>query len=322
MSKKQSPDDLLWISMPFPKRGFPEIFTKVAHPMKNSSTSEQVQLAARKLFKGVAPERQEELKELWSTYQPRFNILTDAGPEPRFVMGAGLYREVIFNHRALRAFWLAAFIAWEGYLQVFEVATDGSASFERFDNMVKTFFLILKEDDPLSVDLPPGVSEPGNYPDAGKYPQERVAAELATFATGWALLHEIRHLIHQQDGTGAGQDDAAEKHHEEELSCDEYATAFILDGVIEYANQEDVNADSVRLKRELGIYFAMFAMTLISAGKWSSSNSHPEMQARIDAVTKSMGGSGTRVSDAIAHSVFVGLWRSWPDAPGPFKSTK
>lgn len=287
--------------------------------MDNDARSDQeVQEAARRLFEGVVPERSEDLRALWNQYQPRFNLLTDAGPEGLFVMGAGLYREVVFNQRALRAFWLASFIAWEGYLKVHEVATAGEANFDRFNDMIDVFLLVLVASDPLDVELPEGVSEPGLYPDPNKYPQERAAAELATFAAGWAFLHEVRHLKHQQDGTSAAHDAPARDQHKEELSCDEYATTFILDGVDQYAGEQGVDTDKVRQKRELGVYFAMFAMTLIGAGRWNASDSHPAMQARIDAAIQQMGGSGTRMSDAIAHAAFAGLWLRWPDAPGPF----
>jgi len=287
----------------------------------DARSDDEIQLAARHLFEGVVPERSAELIALWKQYQPKFHLLSDDGPDGMFVMAAGRYRDVAFNHRALRAFWLAAFIAWEGYLRVHEVATNGSADFDRFDDMVNLYARILAEEDPSSVPLPQGVSEPGHYTDAKQSPQERAAAELATFATGWAFLHEIRHIKHQQEGTGAAPDDPVEKHHEEELSCDEYATTFILDGVDQYAQTENVDSEKVRQKRELGIYFAQFAMTLIGAGYWDASDTHPAMQKRIDATIKLMGGSGTRMSDAVAHAAFAALWRKWPDAPGPFRAS-
>ena len=197
----------------------------------DTRSDDEIQLAARCLFEGVVPERSAELIALWEQYQPKFHLRSDAG----VVMAGGLYRDVEFNHRALRAFWLAAFIAWEGYMRVHEEMTNGSADFDRFDDMVDIFSRILDEEDPSSVLLPQGVSEPGHYPDAKQYPQEKAAADLATFATGWAFLHEIRHIKHQQDGTGAASGDPAKKFHEEEFSCDEYATTFILDGVDQYA---------------------------------------------------------------------------------------
>jgi hypothetical protein len=130
----------------------------------------------------------------------------------------------------------------------------------------------------------------------------------------------VRHLKHQQDGTGAAIGDPPEKLRAEELSCDNYATTFLLYRVDEYASAENVPTEKVRQKREIGIYFALFAMTLIGAGHWDESESHPAMEARINAVMKEMGSDGTRASDAIAHLAFVALWALCPDAPGPFKT--
>ena len=285
----------------------------------NVRSDAEVQKAAQNLFEGVVPERHHELSALWARYSPRFNLLTDAGPDGLFVLDAGLYREVRFNHRAMRAFWLAAYIAWEGYERIHELVTTDAANFDRFNEMVEIFFRLLKEDDPTSVKLPAGVPEPGVYPDRDDHTFGRAAAELATFAAGWAMLHEILHLQHQQEGTGTGPDALAADQHAEELSCDEFATTFILERVNEYALSQSVSADQVRQKRQLGIYFAMFAMTLIGAGHWEPSDSHPAMQARIDAAIKQMGNTGTAMSDAVAHAAFAGLWRQWPDAPGPFK---
>ena len=136
----------------------------------------EIQLAAKQVFEGVAPERAADLNALWERYNPKFHLLPDAGPDGLFVMEGGRFRDVAFNHRALRAFWLGSFIAWEGYLWTHEHVSGRTASFDRFESMVATFHQILTEEDPLSVALPTGVPEPGNYPDAQMYPHERVAS--------------------------------------------------------------------------------------------------------------------------------------------------
>jgi hypothetical protein len=50
----------------------------------------------------------------------------------------------------------------------------------------------------------------------------------------------------------------------EELSCDEFATRFLLQHVDLCARHESVELELVRQKRQLAIYFALFAMTLIA----------------------------------------------------------
>lgn len=282
----------------------------------------KIQVAAQNILVGVAPERSQELSEFWGKYSPRFNLLTDTNPEGTFILDAGCYRDVRFNHRAMRAFWLASFIAWEGFERIHETATMNIADFSRFEEMIKIFFRILEADDTESINLPAGVPEPGHYPNADEGPSKRAVAELATFATGWALLHEVRHLQHQQEGTGAELQAQIGENHAEELSCDEFATRYILDKVDDYSHNHSVSVEQVRHKRQLGIYFAMFAMTLIGAEHWESSDSHPPMQMRIDAAITQMGTTGTAMPDAVAHAAFAALWNRWPDAPGPFKTTE
>jgi hypothetical protein len=217
----------------------------------NWRNDERVQDAAKQLFAGVLPEREAELIDFWQRYNPRFNLLLDKSPHGLFVMAGGRYREVIFNHRALRAFWLASFIAWEGYQSIHTAITAGTYDLTRFDSMIDVFNRILVADDPLTIGLPLGVPEPGIYPDKATDVKGRVAAELATFAVGWAFLHEIRHLQHQQDGTSAGPNAPSEARHNEEFSCDEFATKFMLETVSNYASDTGEDAERVRQKREL-----------------------------------------------------------------------
>lgn len=283
---------------------------------------EQVQDAAKELFAGVIPERSTELNDLWQRYNPRFNLLLDKSPDGLFVMAAGRYREVIFNHRALRVFWLASFIAWEGFQAIHTTITTGNHDLTRFDEMIEVFNKIMKADDPLAISLPAGVPEPGTYPEISDDAAARAAAELATFAVGWAFLHEISHLKHQQDGTSAGSNTDPKARHQEEFSCDEFATKFMLETIADYASNTGESVEEVRRKRELGIYFALFAMTLIVSERWGSSKSHPAVQERIDAVINLMDGDKPRLSDAIAHVAFGALWERWPAAPGPFKKTR
>ena len=283
----------------------------------------EVQNVVRNLFIGVAPERQPELSDLWKKYTPRFNILADTGPDGNFVFDAGAYRDVRINNRAMRTFWLASFIAWEGYRVIAESSDVDNVDLTRFQQMIDCFFRILNEDNPDTVPLPDGIPDPGIFPDKQKDTQMRAAAELAIFAGGWALLHEVRHIQHQQDGTGAVQTDPPEKWRDEELSCDHYATHFLLDKVDEYvaAPEERDDLELVRQKREIGIYFALFAMVLINTDHWHETDTHPAMERRISEVMREMKADGSRRADDIAHKAFEALWKIFPDAPGPFKSS-
>lgn len=277
---------------------------------------EEVQQVARNLFLGVAPERSQELEELWHRYKPRFNFIEEISPDGAFVMCAGAYREVCFDLRSTRAFWLAAFIAWEGYRSINESM---GCNMLRFREMLDCFNKMRYADDLLIVALPKGVPEPGVYEDGALPEKVRVAVELANIAIGWALLHEVRHIKHQQDGTSAAGNASSVERRAEELSCDEFATRFILDQVEAYARSANVPVLAVKLKREIGIYFGAFALTLIAKDCWGESDTHPAVQTRIDAIVQQIGNHSTRMSDAIAHAAHAALWSIWPDAPGPFK---
>lgn len=278
---------------------------------------EQVQNAIRSLFEGGAPERVSDLASLWQLLSPKFQLTPDLHEGERLVMDAGAYRYVRFNHRVVRAFWLGAFAAWEGYRAVVE-DFPSQPDLSRFRTLLAAFSVALESDAPALEPLPQGVPEPGTYVDRNEHGQARAAAELATIATCWALLHEVRHIKHQQEGTGADSHvaDPAEWR-TEELSCDRFATEFLLDNAGDYAGQCGVDAALVMQKRQLSIYFALFTMTLLADGRWHESDSHPSIQARMDAVQSVMAARRSEVAEAIAHVAFAALRFVLPEAPAP-----
>lgn len=286
-----------------------EMFTQ--SPARND---EAVQFAVKNMFLGAAPEREKELVQLWDQNQLRFNLLPDDGRDGQFVMDAGAYRDVRFNHRALRAFWVATFAAWEGYRACSESSTDLTS----FASLLNCVSEIMNSDDPTMIPLPPGVPEPGSFVDAAINPQARAAAELAVFATGWALLHEVRHVQHQRSGSSAAHDSSTEDKHTEELSCDEFATKFILDCVPIYARDNNVSVLQVGQKRQAGVHFGLFALTIIGRDCWSGSDSHPSIQDRIDHAWRQMNSQDLNLIAALLSvGAFHSLKQIWPDAPCP-----
>jgi hypothetical protein len=236
----------------------------------------------------------------------------------RFILDAGCYRDVRFNHRVVRAFWLAAYIAWEGYRAIAESPLD-AIDLGRFGALLAAFDAVLSSDRSYEEPLPPGVAEPGFFPDKENDPEGRAIAELATIAVGWALLHEVRHIRHQQECTSADPyDEDPTERRAEELSCDAYAVEFLLQQVDRYAAAENVDPAEVARKRQLGIYFALFALTLVAKDNWGASQTHPAVQSRIDAARLAMAAQRSEIADAIAYSAFAALRKFWPSAPGPF----
>jgi hypothetical protein len=170
-----------------------------------------------------------------------------------------------------------------------------------------------------AVPMPPGVPEPGIYADGALDRQARSAADLASLATGWVMLHEIRHIQHQQEGTSAPQGAARDTIHLEELSCDAFATTYMFERAEDYAEAEGVEAHRVHEKRQIGVYFAFFAIVFICAGRWAESNTHPALQTRIDRVVDQMSPWRTDVADVIACTAFQALRSRWPSSPRPAK---
>lgn len=68
-----------------------------------------------------------------------------------------------------------------------------------------------------------------------------------------------------------------------------------------------MNPVAVRRKRELGIYFALFAMTLTAQDRWEAFRSHPAVQTRIDAARALMGHRREEVAEAVATVAFATL---------------
>lgn len=126
----------------------------------------------------------------------------------------------------------------------------------------------------------------------------------------------MRHLKHQQDGDAVDsyEEDPTQRRNEE-LSCDAFATKFLLDQLGAYAQRENVSPNLVRRKRELGIYFALFAMTLMARDKWGASQTHLSIQARVDAVHALMGSQRDEVAEVIASVAFATLHELMPGSP-------
>lgn len=287
--------------------------------MNEVRDDKMVQEAAKQLFFGSAPERAADLSLMWLELEPVFQLAPDEHQGDRIIFDAGLYRFVRFNHRVLRAFWIAGYAAWEGYRLIAQSYDRDRLDKSRFAGLVKAFEQVIERDDPALAPLPLGVAEPGQYPDLHNDPEGRAAAELSTIAVSWAFLHELRHIRHQREGTGANPfDEDRNARYQEEFSCDDFATRFLLEQADVYAASRQVDVEQVRRKRQLGIYFGLFAVTLLARNKWEASDSHPSVQERIDAVRTLMETTKSDLAAGIAHTAFAVLAQLWPGAPNPY----
>jgi hypothetical protein len=274
-----------------------------------------IQVAAFGNLTGAIPERTTDMESMWRDLEPKFQLTPDILNGDRIILDAGAYRYVRFNHRVMRAFWIAGCAAWEGYRAVAEAPSLGSVKLDRFKELVSAFETTISNDGPELETLPSGVAEPGQYADKAYDVQGCAAAELATIAVAWAFLHELRHIRYQREGTAAdAQTSEASAKHDEEFSCDRCATTFILRKVDDYAAATGEPADSVRRKRQLGIYFGLFAITLLAKDKWDATETHPSVEERIQRV-RSLMVPPDEIAAAIAHVAFASLAPNWPGSP-------
>jgi Peptidase U49 len=270
--------------------------------MTDARSDHHIQEAVRQHFLGIAPERRVDLESLWTTYQLQFSLLAD---DDHVEMEGGLYRHVRFNHRALRFMWVSAFAAWEAYACASKAALEGTVrNTRRLKELVEIAYAIRDADDPETVSMS-GLPPPGIFPSQ-QSTELRAPAELATFVSGWAMLHEVQHCICQQEGTSSTDGDSAAKHNEE-LRCDAYATHFLMEQVAEYARQSGEDEALVRRKRAMGIYFAAFGLALLSFDSWTETASHPSIEARIDAIRQQVSGNEVDETLLIAALAFVSL---------------
>ena len=148
---------------------------------------DSVQVAARNVLMGAAPERHADLDDMWQELDPRFQVAPDIHEGQRIIMDAGADRYVRFNNRVLRAFWIAAYAAWEGYRAVAEAVSLDAVNLSRFRELIVAFEATISSDNPELEALPNGVAEPGQYPDRLRDVQGRAASEFATIAVAWVF---------------------------------------------------------------------------------------------------------------------------------------
>jgi hypothetical protein len=277
-----------------------------------------LQTVVRDLFVGVVPERADELNEMWNTYGPRFELLEDSGPDGTLVMEAGAYCLIRFNHRILRVFWLSCFAAWEGYNAIHKASNTetGTADLNRFHDILRCIDLIRHAAAAEDIPLPDNIPEPGILVETDQDKEARAAGEFAIFAVGWAFLHEIRHLMHQQEGTSTASSTDAEERRREEFSCDDFAARFLLEKAGKYAASQNVSKSAVLFKRQIGIHFALFALAILGRDKWGDSEFHPATQRRIDNVLNVLEEAGfSKGAAIISITAFLALRWTYPDAP-------
>lgn len=287
---------------------------------ESANDDQRLQEIVKSTLEAVVPERAEELLRHWNEYPIQFQIVDDMHETGPVVLDAGSFVHIRFNHRVMRLFWLASFMLWEGYEAYSFYAKTGETDTRRFAELYECFVATKSAQDVDAVPWPDGIPPAGELVEHRPGNPERVAGELAIVAVCWAILHEIQHLIHQQDGTAADREDV-ESCRAEEISCDLFATEYLLADLRKYADASGQDFELLKMKRQAGIYGALFAMTLIAEEAWGESDSHPALQVRLERVVATIDGLGfNRIAGGIAASAFITLKLRFPDAPDPLET--
>lgn len=278
--------------------------------------------ALRHLFSGVVPEKESEFIALLDNMGLHFERSIDM--TQMLEIGAiefdGSY-VIKININFIFYIWISSYLIWESYCLFDE---------EKNDFVIdKTNFNALKQKlDKLKM----GIQDPNEvFPDFIPNPEiyfkniakgiRTMPGELASFGIAWVLLHEMKHLIHIKEGTSSIGDVTSD--HEEEYSCDRYATEYLLEGIEKYCNMSNENSLKVRAKREMGIFVSLFSMTLLSEDAWSETSTHPSLQNRIDAVIciqNELSENRLPCADIFAFEAFSFLSSDFPKMPIPFKN--
>lgn len=269
----------------------------------------EIQEGTKKLFVGVTPERKDELESFWDDYQLEVRLYSD---DCGLLMEGGAYRYIRFNHRMLRATWVAAHAAWEAYRWAEEeIYGANGASTSRIEELLNLTIRIRDAPDAEAEPLL-GVPEPGCFPTDV---ERGGPAQIAGFAAGWAMLHEMKHVMIQQDGESSPDPSDREARRAEEFICDAFAATFIVEKAGEYVAETGDCYSSVRKKREAGVYFGLIAILILSYPSWGETDNHPEQLARIDAVRKIFSPNDTNDALLMCATALKGIQQIWPDAP-------
>ncbi len=246
------------------------------------------------LFGGVVPERIEELKTLWGKHQERVRLLD----VDRFLLQMA-FGSVQISELALRQIWLTGYAAWRAVnaynvplalasltmipadREAWRVDRVFAAREDEFAELFAAIGEIANAAKSGSIDVfpwPAGVP----HPEHGlKINDQSLKAtfDLVCMAGAYVFAHEVRHYIYE------AQQNQPEALLDEEIECDRWALALMLDQVGDYAVANGWPPELVRAKRVLGVIIAQLAiLTLTPRASWGLSDGHPPVHERMRSV--------------------------------------
>jgi hypothetical protein len=267
------------------------------------------------VLKGTAPERKEEIEALWERYAPEVAIVP---PRPGVVMNANKKR-IEFDAKLIDIFWIIGYAAWsavETYSPLVVLGPYYGVSLEKLINADERYTegeRHLKEIVATARSFIQDGIDPDRWPDMIPCPgpdreclttPEKAIYDLVIMALAFCWLHEFRHVTFlQEDSNPTNRPD-------EELACDSWARAFIVDKLDTYAKAAGVDYHRVLGKRMTAMALAVFILKLLTPAHAAFGDAdYPPLGDRIMAI---VGGTGLH-DDAdfwtFAGCVLVGIRR-------------
>lgn len=251
--------------------------------------------AVETIILASAPEKEIELKRLWTEYSPHFVLLDDRSG---FRLEAGPYGIVQFTSRTMHQLWLLSFAAWralhafQSLLHLAYHTTSGihlplnaltqipdqaevEHTYARIVDGVRTLNRVETAGEFI---WPPTIPHPTPTTSFATT-EDQASFELCAIATAFAFLHEMRHVTLAADGSASPDPKL------EELECDRFAREFLLDSIGEYAVSSGDPEYKVRLKRAAGVALnAYFILVLTPPVLWCGSEKHPSVRERFEGI--------------------------------------
>lgn len=246
----------------------------------------------RSLIQKTAPERRDDINQLWAKYQPR---VLEVDGRPGVVMNADA-RAIRFARKDMQLIWLIGFSCWraiEAYAPMTLLADGGGllalkradidlpaleyAHTERFAAIRN--LLTASEIDPA--DWPPDLPTPVVWRHELSSIADQVAYDIVMMATAAIVMHEFRHVMFRQDKT------VPTDWREEELACDVFARDFLSVKLAAYAAAAGHDYGEVLTKRSLGFAVAALFLSVVTPehGR-GGTNEYPPLAVRLDALIR------------------------------------
>lgn len=247
----------------------------------------------KNLILSSAPERLDEINDIWEANKPQFNIKND---DKGFTLEAGAFGLILFDHKTLAQIWLLSFSAtkaltlYQGYLLNAEISgmpfspinlayDDEELKLKlEITEILRSIKELQKLDDISKFSWPSNIPSPYNGKPADL--EGGMSFDLLCIGSAFCFLHELNHVILRNE-----QIELAE--HEEEFQCDKFARNFLLENIFQYAQSEGCDLDKVKSKRCMAIAFAtmvLFAAT--PTNQWLGSRTHPSSIERLRVLLK------------------------------------